>query len=250
MSAQNRLVATMLVAATCAFAPAGSAADPIILNANFSLGNTGFSSAHGYVAYPSVESPGLMYPEGIYTVGANPGFVHDRWADFGDHTTGDGLMMIVNGHREADMMVWSTSVTVDPDTQYDFSAWAASVYPRSPSGLAFSINGTAARIAVPPPVRHGPVAGVHSGLVLGELLDRGPVAHQRQHRVEWQRLRPRRHRAEGAPADFRRVHRTRRPGSRARPRAGIDAAAARLGPGRAGGVCEAPESELTLLRPA
>ena len=142
MSAQNRLVATMLVAAACAFAPAGSAADPIILNANFSLGNTGFSSAHGYVAYPSVDSPSLMYPEGIYTVGANPGSVHDRWTDFGDHTTGDGLMMIVNGHREADMMVWSTSVTVDPDTQYDFSAWAASAYPRSPSGLAFSINGT------------------------------------------------------------------------------------------------------------
>ena len=91
---------------------------------------------------PSVESPGLMYPEGMYTVGANPGFVHDRWADFGDHTTGDGLMMIVNGHRAADMLVWSTTVTVDPDTQYDFAAWAASVYPRSPSGLAFSINGT------------------------------------------------------------------------------------------------------------
>ena len=140
--AQNRLIAAVLVAAVCAFAPAGSVADPIILNASFSLGNTGFSSAHGYVAYPSAESPGLMYPEGIFTIGANPGFVHDRWADFGDHTTGDGLMMIVNGHRNADMLVWSTAVTVDPDTQYDFSAWAASVYPRSPSGLAFSINGT------------------------------------------------------------------------------------------------------------
>ena len=62
MSAQNKLVATMLVAAACAFAPAGAAADPIILNASFSLGNTGFSSAHGYVAYPSVGEPGPDVP--------------------------------------------------------------------------------------------------------------------------------------------------------------------------------------------
>ena len=142
MTAQDKLVATVLVAAVCAFAPAGSAADPIILNAHFSLGNSGFSSAYGYLAYPSGESPRLLYPEGMFTVGSNPGFVHERWADFGDHTTGDGLMLIVNGNRAADALVWSTAVVVDPDTQYDFTAWAASVYPRSPSGLAFSINGT------------------------------------------------------------------------------------------------------------
>jgi len=39
------------------------------------------------------------------------------------------------------VLVWSASVAVTPDTQYDFSAWAASVYPESPSSLAFSING-------------------------------------------------------------------------------------------------------------
>jgi hypothetical protein len=141
MTAQHKMVAAVIVAAAFAFAPAGSAAGPVVLNANFSLGYSGFTSSNGYLAYPGVENPGLMYPEGMFTVGSNPGFVHDRWTDFGDHTTGGGLMMIVNGNRAADMVVWSTTVDVDAGTLYDFSAWAASTYWRSPSGLAFSING-------------------------------------------------------------------------------------------------------------
>jgi hypothetical protein len=141
MTAQHKMVAAVIVAAAFAFAPAGSAAGPVLLNANFSLGYSGFTSSYGYLAYPGVESPKLMYPEGMFTVGSNPGFVHDRWTDFGDHTTGDGLMMIVNGNRAADMVVWSTTVDVDSNTLYDFSAWAASTYWRSPSSLAFSING-------------------------------------------------------------------------------------------------------------
>lgn len=142
MTAQNKLVAAVIVAAACAITPAGAGADPIIPNANFSLGYSGFSSGYGYLPYPAMESPRLLYPEGVFTVGSNPGFVHDRWADFGDHTTGDGLMMIVNGTRTADMLVWSTSVAVDPHTQYDFSAWAASAFWRNPSSLVFRINGT------------------------------------------------------------------------------------------------------------
>lgn len=141
MIAQPKLVSALIVAAACALVPAGSAADPIIPNASFSLGYSGFSSSYGYLAYPSVESPKLLYPEGMFTVGSNPGFVHDRWADFGDHTTGDGQMLIVNGNRVADMLVWSTLVAVDANTQYDFSAWAASTFWRSPSSLAFSVNG-------------------------------------------------------------------------------------------------------------
>ncbi len=142
MTAQNKLVAAVIVAAACAITPAGAGADPIIPNANFSLGYSGFSSGYGYLPYPAMESPRLLYSEGVFTVGSNPGFVHDRWADFGDHTTGDGLMMIVNGTRTADMLVWSTSVAVDPHTQYDFSAWAASAFWRNPSSLVFRINGT------------------------------------------------------------------------------------------------------------
>jgi hypothetical protein len=141
MTAHHKPLAALLMAAACVALPGLSVAGPIVPNAAFSLGNSGFTSCYGYLGYPSVESPGLLYPEGMFTVGSNPGFVHDRWADFGDHTTGDGLMMIVNGSRAADTLVWSATVDVDAGTQYDFSAWAASTRYRSPASLAFAING-------------------------------------------------------------------------------------------------------------
>jgi len=133
--------AALLVAAFCALAPAAAGADPIVPNADFSLGYSGFSSSYGYLPYPGSYGPRLMYPEGIFTVGSNPGFVHDRWLNMADHTTGDGAMLIVNGNRVANVTVWSATVEVTSNTLYDFSAWAASTYWRSPSSLAFSING-------------------------------------------------------------------------------------------------------------
>ena len=133
--------AALLVAALCVLTPAAAGADPIVPNADFSLGYSGFSSSYGYLPYPGSYGPRLMYPEGIFTVGSNPGFVHDRWLNMADHTTGDGAMLIVNGNRVANVTVWSATVEVTSNTLYDFSAWAASTYWRSPSSLAFSING-------------------------------------------------------------------------------------------------------------
>lgn len=141
MTAPNKPLAILLMAAACIALPGLSVAGPILPNAAFSLGYSGFTSSYGYLGYPSAASPGLLYPEGMFTVGSNPGFVHDRWASFGDHTTGDGQMMIVNGSRAADTLVWSATVDVDAGTQYDFSAWAASTRYRSPASLAFAING-------------------------------------------------------------------------------------------------------------
>jgi hypothetical protein len=142
MTAQSKFIAALLVAGACALTPAASAADPIVPNANFSLGFSGFTSSYVNLPYPGSYSPGLMYPEGTFTVGSNPAFVHDKWFSFGDHTTGNGSMLIVNGNRVANMTVWSTTVEVDSNTLYDFSAWAASTFWLSPSNLAFSINGT------------------------------------------------------------------------------------------------------------
>lgn len=135
-------VVVLLAAAACAVAPAAAGADPIIPNANFSAGYSGFTSSYVYLAYPGTYSPGLMYPEGYFTVGSNPGFVHDRWTTMADHTTGTGGMLIVNGNRVSNVTVWSATVEVTSNTLYDFSAWAASSYWRSPSSLAFSINGS------------------------------------------------------------------------------------------------------------
>jgi len=142
MAAKRGLVALVLMAGACGLLPTLSAADPIIPNASFSLGNSGFASGYTHVSSPTLPDLRLMWPEGTYTVGGSPSQYHGLWTGFGDHTTGDGGMLIVNGSPLEGALVWSVTVDVEADTEYDFSAWAASVYPRNPASLAFSINGT------------------------------------------------------------------------------------------------------------
>ena len=106
----------------------------LLINGDFSAGNTGFSSAY-------TQSTNL-YPEGDYDVISNPQADHNLFASFGDHTTGTGLMMVINGAPTPGVVAWTETVGVTAGTNYDFSAWVASVYPTSPADLEFSINGT------------------------------------------------------------------------------------------------------------
>jgi len=181
MNARHRFLTAMMAALACAFAPAGADADPIVPNAHFSLGDSGFSSGYAYLA-PTLPNPQMMWPEQTYTVATNPSQYHSRWPSFGDHTTGHGGMMIVNGSPEAGITVWSTSVEVAKDTQYEVTAWAASVFTLSPSSLEFSINGA----VLGPPLTLSAATGVweqftagwHSGtdtVAVLSLVDRNLV---------------------------------------------------------------------------
>jgi len=49
--------------------------------------------------------------------------------------------MVVNGASVANVTVWSEAVSVQSNTTYVFSVWAASVTSTSPGILNFSING-------------------------------------------------------------------------------------------------------------
>ena len=108
----------------------------LIVNGDFESGNTGFTSAYTYMV------SGL--PEGVYFVGTNPN-VWNPGAPVGcgDHTTGSGNMMLINGATVAGVNVWSSeTVPVAPNTNYAFSIWIQSVSPLAPAILQFSINGT------------------------------------------------------------------------------------------------------------
>jgi hypothetical protein len=116
-----------------------------VANGDFSLGNTGFVSGYGYVA-PLSASPcsgctNPLGPEGKYSITTNPNFTHSAFKDMGDHTTGTGNMMVVNG-APTTKSIWSESITVTPNTTYIFSVWFASVTLTNPGKLDFSINGT------------------------------------------------------------------------------------------------------------
>jgi hypothetical protein len=84
---------------------------------------------------------GLLWPEGTYAVGTDPSLYHCLWPSFGDHTTGDGSMLIVNGSPYAGAIVWSATVDVAQYTRYDVSAWVTSVYADNPARVGFYING-------------------------------------------------------------------------------------------------------------
>ena len=113
------------------------AAQANIVNGDFSSGNVGFSSDYGYVT----PGPGALYPESLYTVDTNPSASHGSFANIGDHTTGTGNMMIINGAGDTSKKVWFQTVAVTAFTSYTFSYWGTSVYPTAPADLATSVDG-------------------------------------------------------------------------------------------------------------
>lgn len=109
----------------------------LVVNGDFSSGNTGFTSSY----IPGTGgSFGPISNAGEYLVTTNPSLAHNLFASFGDHTTGTGQMMVINGASTANVSLWCQSVTVQPNTWYDFSTWVATAYAQSPAILQFSIN--------------------------------------------------------------------------------------------------------------
>jgi len=96
---------------------------------------TGFTSSY-------TKDTQNLYTEGDYAVITNPHNEHANFASFGDHTTGSGYMMVVNGASVANINVWSEPISVVKNTTYVFSVWGTSVTTQNPGHLTFSINGT------------------------------------------------------------------------------------------------------------
>jgi hypothetical protein len=139
------LMASMATSAQVAFAN-------LTTNGDFESGNTGFTSDYAYVAS---TGPKALWDEAKYAVGLDPSNYHSSWASFGDHTTGDGLMMICNGQDpETEIpqqsLVWGQDVVVASSTLYNFSVWIAPSYPEAYPVLQVSINGDVIGTAVAP----------------------------------------------------------------------------------------------------
>ena len=112
----------------------------IVVNGDFELGNTGFTSSYVY----ATGSRGL-WPEGTYSVVNYAYQVHPLFPQTYDHTFGTitGHYMAVNGSGVANTAVWSQNLSVTPNTDYIFYTWVLTLG-TAPSALAqlqFSING-------------------------------------------------------------------------------------------------------------
>lgn len=105
-----------------------------IVNGNFNAGNTAFSSSYNYTTNNTTE--------GEYYVGPNAAAWNGGMASCGDHTTGTGNMLCVNGATAANVTIYCQTVNVTPNTDYAFSTWLMTLSPGNPAALQFSINGT------------------------------------------------------------------------------------------------------------
>ena len=133
----------------------------LVINGDFEAGNTGFTSDYTYIAPGTLspvgapDNPGgsayTLWDEGTYSVGTDPNSLHASWASFGDHTTGTGNMLIVNG-AASPVSVWQGTLNspLVVGQTYEFSAWVANLYPppvgsetipTAPAQLQFSIGG-------------------------------------------------------------------------------------------------------------
>jgi hypothetical protein len=80
-----KLIGALVVSCAIARVPAAE----LVINGSFEAGNTGFTSE--FANSPDIEQPRT------YAITTDPASVHSLAASYGDHTTGSGFMMAVNG---------------------------------------------------------------------------------------------------------------------------------------------------------
>jgi len=110
-----------------------------IINGDFENGDTDFTTDY-ILGTVSCYGAGYLDCEGTYGIVTDPNLGHTNFASCGDHTTGSGNMMVVNGAQDF-QNIWCQEVSVTSGVSYVFSAWATSVNGSSPAILQYSIDG-------------------------------------------------------------------------------------------------------------
>lgn len=106
----------------------------LVVNGDFSNGNSGFTTTYLYRLNNTTE--------GEYFVSPFP----RNWniaLDACNQPNGtSGNMLLVNGVPEPNKLVWSQQINVQPGKTYDFGLFITALYPVNPALLQFSINNT------------------------------------------------------------------------------------------------------------
>ena len=121
----------------------------LIANGNFEAGSTGFTTDY-------LLDPSALYDPGVVGVIDNPSSYHPSWVNMGDHTSGNGLALAINGSQTRDQVAWrSNTFLIDQGKDYLFEAFAANMccsdYPREFAGgilrFLITINGITSVLA-------------------------------------------------------------------------------------------------------
>lgn len=110
-----------------------------VYNGDFELGDIGFTSDFYTPTTPG--GWGVLSEEGTYAVDNDASNAHTNFIGF-DHTNPpNGNFLIVNGGTTANSSIWCQTISVIPNTDYEFSTWVSSVVAENPASLEFSVNG-------------------------------------------------------------------------------------------------------------
>ena len=107
----------------------------LIINGDFSAGDNGFSTGYLSGSTPLAAS---SYVIGTTSINAGP-----ATASCSDHTSGAGNMLIARNNALTNDTVWLQTVTVIPNTTYQFSTYVQSLQIPSSINLELVINGNA-----------------------------------------------------------------------------------------------------------
>ncbi|MBK9270090.1 MAG: gliding motility-associated C-terminal domain-containing protein [Saprospiraceae bacterium] len=111
----------------------GVSTNNLITNGNFEGGNSGFSSNYAYTFVNTTE--------GEYFVTPNPAAWNGGFSACGDHTSGGGNMLLLNGHPVANTNFWCQTIPTVAGRMYLFEFWHTSVVASNPGQLTIKING-------------------------------------------------------------------------------------------------------------
>jgi len=105
----------------------------VFANADFEAGNAGFASDYQFADANSAE--------GQFSVRSDPQNWNQEFVNFGDHTTGAGKLLVVNGATAGNPAVWRQAIAIDPNTAYRFQAWVGTAVAGGPANLMLRIDG-------------------------------------------------------------------------------------------------------------
>jgi hypothetical protein len=128
---RRRASICLILALIVPAAPLG--AQELIINGDFELGRSGFASDYTY-------SPGDISSAKTYDILADPHAAYGNASSYGDHTSGHGLMMAVNGALTQNATVWSQTVPLARGTLYTLRLWISSCTATQPAVLNIYVN--------------------------------------------------------------------------------------------------------------
>jgi hypothetical protein len=106
----------------------------LIVNGDFEAGDTGF--------FTDLTVDNSFIDAGEYSIVTNPTTVNGSFTSSGDHTTGSGNMMAINGTTTPGTLSWGQTVNVVTGTQYNLSFWVMSLFGNGSTSLGINFDGS------------------------------------------------------------------------------------------------------------